>query len=289
MLVVETICHGGKPGRPNEDRLGEGGKFAWVIDGATGLAEEPLVAKGDDSDASWLAEALNQHLLETTPRYRGYPAGLIRHAITALIARFNADSKKKPQYDYDMPGASMVILQHDAGGLEIAALGDCSVLVDDGSGDLMGVHGEEMHARLDAHAVKELKKLDPDGVFELTETREKILPLLKEQRAKANQPGGYGVFAPTPDCMDFIREFRYPVTSGVALLMSDGFYALVEKYGAYDDKGLVTAARKKGLKKLYEELRAIEDADPNAEKYPRLKKSDDACAQLVILGSGLDG
>lgn len=286
MHVIETVCQGGKADRPNEDRLGNGGKFAWVIDGATGLADEPLVAKGGESDAAWLAEALNEHLLETTPRYRGYPAGLIRHAITAIIAKFSAESRKKPKHDYDMPSASLVILQHEADRLEVAALGDCSILIDDGSGEIMGVHGEEKHAELDAKAVKELKKIDKDGVFELEESREKILPLLQKQRAMANRKGGYGVFSSDPNCMDFIREFRYPVTSGWALLMSDGFYALVEKYGAYDDAGLLDAAKKKGLEALYKQLREIEDADPNAREYPRLKKSDDACAQLIKLGIG---
>jgi len=287
MKIVDSICRGGKSGRPNEDRIGHGGDFAWVIDGATGLSDEPLVAKkADESDAAWLAESLNAHLAETTPRYRGYPAGLIRHAITAMIAKFSAESRKKPQHDYDMPGAALAILQHDVGGLEIAALGDCSILVDDGSGDMMGVHGDEIHAEMDANAVEHFKSLDEDGVFEMDTAREKILPLLKEQRAMANTAKGYGVFSPAPACMDFIREFRYPVISGVALLMSDGFYALVEKYKAYDDAGLIKAAQKKGLEALYKELREIEDADPHARKYPRLKKSDDACAQLVILGSG---
>lgn len=287
MKIADSICHGGKADRPNEDRLGQGGDFAWVIDGATGVSEAPLVAGDGETDAAWLAESLNEHLAETTPRYTGYPAGLIRHAITAMVAKFKADGGKLPKDEAEFPGASLVILQHETGNLEIAALGDCSILVDDGSGELMAVHGEDKHTELDEKAVKELKKIDKDGTFELTEAREKILPLLQKQRKMANRPGGYGVFAPSSTCMDFIREFRYPVMSGVALLMSDGFYALVDKYGAYDDKGLIKAAQDKGLEKLYEELRKIEDDDPNAREYPRLKKSDDACAQLVVLGSGL--
>ena len=43
----------------------------------------------------------------------------------------------------------------------------------------------------------------------------------------------------------------------------------------------MAAAQEKGLVALGAELRAIEDADAEAEKFPRFKKSDDATALLV--------
>ena len=42
--------------------------------------------------------------------------------------------------------------------------------------------------------------------------------------------------------------------------------------------GLMAAVQEKGLAALGAELRAIEDADADAEKFPRFKKSDDATA-----------
>ncbi len=45
----------------------------------------------------------------------------------------------------------------------------------------------------------------------------------------------------------------------------------------------MTAAATKGLAALGKELRAIEDADPLGEKFPRFKKSDDATAILAHL------
>jgi hypothetical protein len=41
------------------------------------------------------------------------------------------------------------------------------------------------------------------------------------------------------------------------------------------------AAKEKGLAALGQELRAIEDEDSGAEKFPRFKKSDDATALLL--------
>jgi len=47
--------------------------------------------------------------------------------------------------------------------------------------------------------------------------------------------------------------------------------------------GLVAAARDKGLKALAEELREIEEGDPEGRQFPRFKKSDDATAILLKL------
>jgi hypothetical protein len=65
------------------------------------------------------------------------------------------------------------------------------------------------------------------------------------------------------------------------LLATDGFYALVEDYQRYGDRELIATAQAIGLQALARELRHIEDDDPNGERYPRMKKSDDATALLV--------
>lgn len=102
-----------------------------------------------------------------------------------------------------------------------------------------------------------------------------------KQREKANLPGGHCVFAINTDFQDRIIARDIPaegVTHG--LLMSDGYYALVDKYSYYDEQSLFEAVLDKGLDAVYDELRAIEDADPEAHEYPRFKKSDDATAVL---------
>jgi hypothetical protein len=65
------------------------------------------------------------------------------------------------------------------------------------------------------------------------------------------------------------------------LLATDGFYALVEDYKHYGDRELIATAQTLGLGILARELRRIEDEDPEGERHPRMKKSDDATALLV--------
>ena len=69
------------------------------------------------------------------------------------------------------------------------------------------------------------------------------------------------------------------------LLASDGLLALATDYGRYDADGLFNAALSKGLAALGEELRAIEESDPEGRKFARLKKSDDATALILRVTS----
>lgn len=65
------------------------------------------------------------------------------------------------------------------------------------------------------------------------------------------------------------------------LLMTDGFYHLVDVYGAYTVDALLDAAICGGLAKLRDQLRCIEGDDPNGIRFPRIKPSDDATAVLL--------
>ena len=65
------------------------------------------------------------------------------------------------------------------------------------------------------------------------------------------------------------------------LLASDGYYRLVDHYGAVDDAELVRRTAALGADVMIEQLRAIEADDPLAMRYPRLKIADDATALLL--------
>lgn len=68
------------------------------------------------------------------------------------------------------------------------------------------------------------------------------------------------------------------------LLMTDGFAALVDSYGAYDAASLMEAVWAHGLAALAAELRGIEQADSACTRYPRFKVSDDATALWLRIG-----
>ncbi len=67
------------------------------------------------------------------------------------------------------------------------------------------------------------------------------------------------------------------------LLVSDGYYRLVDHYGAASDAELVRRTAELGADAMLQQLRAIETADPMATQYPRLKIADDATALLIAV------
>jgi hypothetical protein len=113
------------------------------------------------------------------------------------------------------------------------------------------------------------------------------LPALRAQRLRRNHPGGYGVLAPEPECLDMLRIERVPAAAvRRILLVSDGFYRLVDVYGALRDAELIQRAEEQGADGLLRELRTIEATDPNGARYPRLKPVDDATAVLLRVSDG---
>jgi hypothetical protein len=77
---------------------------------------------------------------------------------------------------------------------------------------------------------------------------------------------------------------RIPVQSVRRILLaSDGYYRLVDHYGAASDAELVRRTADVGADAMVQQLRAIEAGDPHATRYPRLKIADDATALLLAV------
>ena len=115
-----------------------------------------------------------------------------------------------------------------------------------------------------------------------TSSRAEFLPALRKGRNRVNTPEGTYLFGPEVIAADHTDSQRLDIAPGAhVLLVSDGFLALVSDYGRYDLGGLVEAAKTTGLPTLMQELRDIEDKDPDGGQFPRFKKSDDATAVLV--------
>ena len=74
-----------------------------------------------------------------------------------------------------------------------------------------------------------------------------------------------------------------PVKSDNLLLLSDGFYRLVDVFKAMTPADLMERTIAKGLPELYSQLRALEVADAACADHPRVKAYDDASAILVAL------
>jgi hypothetical protein len=71
--------------------------------------------------------------------------------------------------------------------------------------------------------------------------------------------------------------------AGVAalVLMSDGFERFAVKYALGDDAEMVRRSIEEGPDAPLAALRAVETADPDCRRFPRLKPSDDATCVVI--------
>jgi hypothetical protein len=171
-----------------------------------------------------------------------------------------------------LPSAGGIWMRRDGETIEFATLGDCMAVVETGGcydivGDLDGIREEYRRW----------------GETMRSADREAGFAHAREVRNRMNTDGAHWVFSLHPDAARHADLTRVPVRGETRiLLMSDGFFRLIEPYGAYDAAGLMAAAcEDDGLPRLAGELRAREQNPEDDAAMGRLKTSDDACALMV--------
>ena len=277
--LLDSLSLSGDPSKPNEDAFGAEPFAAAVFDGATPVNEPLMPGK---SDAAWIAQfgvrRLLAHLKESDS-----PRAALRHALADTERSFAGLRRREPQERYEMPCASMMLAVPRDGGFDALWYGDCAALVLRPGKDVELVgHAFDKRASEKADAVRVLEERKVAPVTALGS--EEFLPFFRAARARVNTGNGSWLFAPDATASEHVARAHLSAPVGtLVLLCTDGFLALAGDYGAYDAMGLIEAAEAKGLAKLGQELRALEDSDPEGRRFPRFKKSDDATAVLLRL------
>ena len=288
LRVVEHLSDPGTPGRTNEDVAGFSSTATWVLDGATGLGDEPLLA--EDSDAAWLARTFDVRLRAEADRADRSLPEIFGALIGDVAAEFAAKVRRPPAGRYEVPSAGMAMVRLRRGVLEYARLGDCRAIISAG-GRVVTTGDSPLH-HLDAAVVRRMREVRSASPSLASE--EVFRAVLGEMRAirtlMMNTEGGYWVLGTDPAAALRMEVGTVPLDAagGVwGLLVSDGFYRLVDTVGLVrDPAALLDAARKDRLGGLVAALRAREGSDPECVAYPRIKPSDDATALLFEAGPG---
>ncbi|CAK0756777.1 putative PPM-type phosphatase domain-containing protein [uncultured Gammaproteobacteria bacterium] len=288
--VTDIATDAAGPG-VNEDIAGHTGDeewgAAWVIDGATGLAGREFVP-GAASDARWLAERLNAGFvaLSLVPVF---PQVVCRRVLERVRAAFWAAVGAIDLPARVRPSAAGVWVrwQGQSGRLEQFGLADCKAIYRTGEGAtvILGRRGRGGLDCADAAVNAAVSRFHAQGVTDPAEIRRQLTAPILEGRTAMNRPGGYWAFGLEPEAADHLDQDCHMLAApAVLLLVSDGFYRLVDTYHVYDSAdALVAAAVRDGLAALVLQLRQIEGDDPNCSRFPRLKPTDDATALLIAI------
>lgn len=276
LTVIDSLSLAGDRAKQNDDAAGAFGRFAWVIDGATDLHGAPLSPAA--SDASFFAHAFNAGLHAAAPATADIPSLMAASLATAQSA-WNAAAAPMV-HAWQTATASVVVVMETDAGLTATDLGDSRLFVLDANGNAHAFGGGRESAKAEAAQVRIITR----GMTERPLEREDVIEELRRRRSLANIPGGYWVLGLDEACLNHRREASFTLAKpAFAVLATDGFAALVDRYEAYDVASFVAAASSKGLTTLAQELRAIETADSDGAVHPRWKKSDDATALLLRL------
>jgi hypothetical protein len=264
--------------RVNEDGIGLHGPFAWVIDGATGMADEQLTSGG--SDAAWLASLIDDRLTELCRE--GSADAVLSGLETNIDAIFREATAHVRDIDDDhAPSACLGLIETRPGeGGRIAVqgrfLGDVVALLPSEHGIVRWSDERAKPFERKTLAALGAQEHEPGTIPEAV--RRQIL----ENRTKLNRPDGYWVVNPLRPWAGRELRFEAQVQPGEAIVLAtDGFMRLVDVFGIYSDRSLHAALAAGKGSDLMQELRERERSDLMAGAYPRVKTHDDATFLVI--------
>lgn len=243
--------------------------FIAVADGSTPLIQNQAIdAQGYARDA--LAR-LSAH--PTTE-----PAEMFRRALSAA-SRPSAPTSQ-------LASCTVATAAARGNSLDISALGDCIASVRTTSGGLF-VAWDRRLDQFDGPVAGQIAQ-DLIAGRSLEGARAAATPQLIENRDRANTDSTYWIFADDPAAAEHIETTSVDLRDVDAIfLCSDGFSRLIDPFHAAEDvRSLIGLAEADGLGGLGRELRAMEEAPNSLVDYPRLDRSDDATALLLVKNQG---
>lgn len=276
--VIDSLSIPGSVERENDDAMGATGSLAFVLDGVTSLSEDPLLP--GRSDAAWVAHLARDLLLKAPAAPSADLRGLVRDVATGITHAFDAQRTRPPAGRHELPWTTLSLIGVEPGRLLTCYVGDSRILVETRDDCIHNIGRTPSRGTYETQlAAKMLSAGKGIGVDALRQT---VVEELRRERERVNTPEGYWLLGADPAVSDhlFMGSLLFDAPA-IVLLATDGFYALVEDYHAFDDRELVATAQTIGLAALASQLRRIEDEDPLGKRFARMKKSDDATAMLL--------
>jgi hypothetical protein len=274
--IIDHVCDAGA--QHNDDLWGNRDNAVWIMDGATGLSADRIFPD-TPSDAAWFVAAIDAGL--RAANWEKPTGDCLRDAVATTEQRFRKEALRPPADMASWPSGAVTILNVRRHGVELVNLGDCKLLFRGATGRAVRSFGTSALARLDRMLVDGIVQLQNEGITDPAAIWHRVLPHIRANRARMNTEGGYWVLDVAGRGLDHIEELLVPPEQiRDFLLVTDGFYRLVDTYRIFDDETLLDAALSRGLAALCRELRTIETQDAGCRSYPRLKPRDDATAVL---------
>jgi hypothetical protein len=277
--VLHQISWPGSTDRPNEDACGAVGDWAWVID--TSIFPGTPSFMHPQSDAAWLADFANGRFIALAPAARDGPE-LVRRVMQDCRDAFLRKAPADRQNSITWPVGALTLVRGQDGRLDVWTFADTTAFVRYPDGAVVTLGEAPDLRRSESDKAAELLRIagcSPKDLFHAPAVRS----WLADRREVQKQGGGVPLLGLQPETADRLRHDVVPLPPGTnVLLTSDGLSALVDLYRHLDAKALMETALLSGLEPLAGAARHIEtEVDPDGQRFPRFKTSDDATALLL--------
>ena len=284
LKVIDSITDPGSPLKTNEDQIGFNPYCAFVLDGATTLGDVQIMP-GFDSDAAWLAQFAGHHFqrkVETKSNMTHLTRQIIDQARNSYLQAAGENAVER----FAWPSASMAMLHLGDNAISFLGFGDCTLLIEDKHGQL-STHSPlsgfaEWESRRAGGHIERLGGMKTHSILSDRTTLEDMRAVRSRQNTPESDVWTLGI---VPEAARHLHHETLSIElPAQGLLCSDGFYALVDTYRTHTDQSLMAAVSDFGLSALLSNIRDIEvNLDPDAKRFPRFKRSDDASALFFEL------
>lgn len=282
-MYLDTVSSGARAGH-NEDWAGafrtSGGADLLVLDGATSVADRDYIDPVY-GDVCWFVGRFVDAL------GAAIASGLAQDAAVAQAAQAtyrafcgHAAAQDMPPYAWPIAALSWVRVRaaDDGHRLDLYCLGDCTVLMRGPDGAVRDldpfVNPQEAVVRA------EVARLTAQGVADPAARMARLLPMLRDRRIFQNTAPRTNSLCLAPNGGFGARRYTAAAPAGSSILvMSDGFYRLVDTYGLHTPESLFALCNGDGVQAALDQLRQHEAAARSA-RAAVVKQADDASAVL---------
>jgi hypothetical protein len=248
-----------------------------VLDGGTSVAQQDYIDR-DGGDVAWFVRRFGTAFGRALA-VRGPQEQAVRAAVDAVRADFEDRTAGLAVPVYAWPIAAMtwvrIMPMGESAELILYCLGDCKTLLLRADGSVRDL--DPWVNPQEAVVQDAIAGLVREGVHDPVLRRERLLPMLRRRREEQNMAPAPQSLCLAPAGPFAARRYAVRAERGATLLvMTDGFYRLVDPYGLYKDGGLLRACAEGRLEALRGELREHERRSGGAGMA--VKQADDASA-----------
>ena len=284
-MKIEHICAGARPGSlRNDDHVAVFTSAEVtdivVIDGGSSVAERDYIDERQ-GDVAWFVHAFAAALQRTLKPGRNQQ-DCVWLAIADVRAQFTnlAVGLNVPLHAWPIAAMTWLRISHHNGVTRatLYSLGDCKTLLYTAPANCIDL--DPFVNPQEAILQDAIATLKTEGVDDPVRRRERMLPMLRARRESQNT-------APMPNVLCLAPNGPFQARTGSVtladdarmLVMTDGFYRLVDLYGLYTDASLVEACIGFGLRSQLDKLRSHESTSAR-NAISAVKSADDASAVL---------